>query len=65
VLDHSDLLVAVWDGQPVVGLGGTGQIVGHAVARRLPVLWVHTDDSMPTEAALSWLNPPESRREAR
>lgn len=37
VLDESDLLVAVWDGQPARGLGGTAQVVDAAEARRLPV----------------------------
>jgi hypothetical protein len=37
VLDEIDLLVAVWDGQPARGLGGTAQIVDVAEERRLPV----------------------------
>lgn len=30
VVEHSDVLVAVWDGQPARGLGGTGDAVTHA-----------------------------------
>jgi hypothetical protein len=30
VTDLSDLLVAVWDGQPARGLGGTADVVGYA-----------------------------------
>ena len=63
VLDHADMMIAVWDGQPAVGLGGTGQIVGLAVDRRLPVLWIHTEQTMPDEASSSWLTPPERRQE--
>jgi hypothetical protein len=37
VLDESDLLVAVWDGQPARGLGGTAQVVDAAEERHLPV----------------------------
>ena len=37
VLDESDLLVAVWDGQPARGLGGTAQVVDAAEESRLPV----------------------------
>ena len=37
VLDESDLLVAVWDGQPARRLGGTAQVVDAAEERRLPV----------------------------
>jgi hypothetical protein len=34
VVDRSELLVAVWDGQPAGGLGGTGDVVRYAVERR-------------------------------
>ena len=37
VLDESDVLVAVWDGQPARGLGGTAQVVDAAQERHLPV----------------------------
>jgi hypothetical protein len=30
VVDHSDLLVAVWDGLPAAGTGGTAHIVAYA-----------------------------------
>lgn len=38
IVDHSDLVVAVWDGQLAEGLGGTGDIVAHARLRGKPVL---------------------------
>ncbi len=31
VVDLCDLLIAVWDGKPAVGLGGTGDVVNYAV----------------------------------
>lgn len=34
MVDQSDLLVAVWDGLPATGLGGTGDVVAYAVQRR-------------------------------
>jgi hypothetical protein len=37
VLDESDVLVAVWDGQPARGLGGTAQVVDAAAERDVPV----------------------------
>jgi hypothetical protein len=37
MLDEIDLLVAVWDGQPARGLGGTAHVVDAAEERRLPV----------------------------
>ncbi|WP_194891413.1 hypothetical protein [Catenulispora pinisilvae] len=41
VVDHCDLLAAVWDGQPARGLGGTGDIVRRArdVGRPVTVIW--------------------------
>lgn len=40
ILEHIDVLIAVWDGQPAHGQGGTGQIVSKARQRRLPIAWV-------------------------
>jgi len=33
VVDRSDLLLAVWDGLPAAGLGGTGDVVSYALQR--------------------------------
>jgi hypothetical protein len=37
MLDEIDLLVAVWDGEPARGFGGTAQVVDAAEKRHLPV----------------------------
>ena len=37
VVDRSSVLVAVWDGQPSRGLGGTADVVAYARERRVPV----------------------------
>lgn len=41
VLDRSDVLIAVWDGSPARGIGGTAEIVGEAHTRGIDVvvLW--------------------------
>ncbi|MEU2419446.1 hypothetical protein ABZ619_00040 [Streptomyces sp. NPDC007851] len=41
VAEHSDELVAVWDGRPARGLGGTGDVVAYARHIGVPVtvLW--------------------------
>ncbi len=41
IVEHCDLLVAVWDGRPARGLGGTGDAVAHARAlgREVLVSW--------------------------
>jgi len=40
ILDHADVLIAVWDGQPPRGQGGTGQIVAEAQQRAIAVFWI-------------------------
>lgn len=40
VLDHSDVLIAVWDGAPPNGIGGTSEIVAEARRRCMPLAWV-------------------------
>jgi hypothetical protein len=37
VVDRSSVLVAVWDGQPPRGLGGTADVVAYARQRGVPV----------------------------
>jgi len=41
VVDGSDLLIAVWDGQPAAGLGGTGDIVAYAAAREGKIVHIN------------------------
>lgn len=40
LLNQTDLLIALWDGKPSHGTGGTGQIVQEALQRSIPTLWV-------------------------
>lgn len=40
MLDRSDVLIAIWDGQPPRGLGGTATVVAGAQTRGLPVIWI-------------------------
>jgi len=42
VVDRCDALVAIWDGAPSRGVGGTADAVVHARARRVPVYWIRT-----------------------
>lgn len=37
VVDHSDVLLAVWDGEPARGQGGTADAVNYARAQHIPV----------------------------
>jgi len=42
MVERSDIVIAVWDGLPSRGTGGTADIVAYAHARHVPVLRVHT-----------------------
>lgn len=50
VLQQSDILLAVWDGKPEQGVGGTGQIVREALDAEIPTLWI--DSQSPHGATL-------------
>ena len=41
IVDHSDLLFAVWDGKPAAGKGGTGDVVNYAISEKVPVVHVN------------------------
>jgi hypothetical protein len=43
ILDRSDVLIAVWDGDPARGRGGTGDVVHDALERSLPVIVIRPD----------------------
>jgi len=40
LLDHSNILIAIWDGEPANGRGGTAEIVLEARGRGLPLAWI-------------------------
>lgn len=42
VLRRSDVVIAVWDGNPARGAGGTAQIVEEARQGMMPVVWIHS-----------------------
>jgi SMODS and SLOG-associating 2TM effector domain 1 len=42
VVDRSDAIIALWDGQPSRGRGGTAEIIGYAEEKSVPLVWVHT-----------------------
>lgn len=47
VLNNSDVLIAIWDGENAQGRGGTGDIVARARERGLPIAWVHAGNREP------------------
>lgn len=48
---HCDLLLAVWDGRPAQGPGGTSEIVAHVRAMDKPLAWVHAGNRVPGTTA--------------
>jgi hypothetical protein len=62
MLAQSDILVAVWDGKPADGRGGTGQIVEEAARRGAPVVIVDPKDGA---TRLLWANEPADAATAR
>ena len=52
VLEQSDILIAVWDGEAARGRGGTAQIIAEAVAQHQPVL--HIDATGQHAPELLW-----------
>jgi hypothetical protein len=44
VVRHCDVLIAIWDGQPGAGQGGTADIVRYAAISGVPVWWLHATD---------------------
>ena len=42
VLDHCDILIALWDGLPPRGKGGTAGVVHRARTSGVPLIWIRT-----------------------
>lgn len=42
MLDHSDIVLAIWDGGGSRGRGGTREILDEAIRRGIPVVWINT-----------------------
>jgi hypothetical protein len=47
VLDHSDVLITIWDGRQTQGRGGTGAIVARAREKGMPIAWVRAGNREP------------------
>jgi hypothetical protein len=43
IVDASEILIAIWDGQPESGTGGTAQIIRYALETGRVVLWIHSN----------------------
>lgn len=54
---HCDVLIAVWDGRPPRGRGGTAEVVHLAVAQGTPVIHVPADGEAPMTLLWSGFDP--------
>jgi hypothetical protein len=54
---HCDALIAVWDGLPPRGRGGTGEVVQLAITRGTAVIHLHPDASRPPRLLWSGFDP--------
>lgn len=61
VLALSDGLVAVWDGLPPRGRGGTAQVVAEARGAGVPVLWIPLEGADDPAAAQEWAEAVRAR----
>jgi len=57
VLDHSDVLIAIYDGRPAQGRGGTAVIVERALEHGMPVLHIKAGNRRPGTTIPTTLGP--------
>lgn len=48
-LRQCDILIAVWNGLPAEGRGGTAEIVSHAIDSNIPIIWIHSAKATPAK----------------
>lgn len=62
VIDRADAAIAIWDGQPAAGKGGTGDIVGYLREEHRPWIWLPVDggqlvaENLDKLADVAWLS---------
>jgi hypothetical protein len=44
IVDHCDVLMAIWNGQKAAGKGGTQKIVQYAIDNECPIVWINTEN---------------------
>lgn len=47
VARHCDILIAIWNGRPASGRGGTAEIIEYAAGSGVPIWWIHADKDKP------------------
>ena len=47
IIEHCDVLIALWDGNSPQGKGGTGEIVAEARLHGMPIVWILAYNNKP------------------
>jgi len=55
IIDRADAAIAIWDGYPAAGKGGTGDIVGYLRQEQRPWIWLPVDGGQPVAENLDKL----------
>jgi len=58
-VDECDVLVAVWNGGPAAGTGGTAEVVAYARQVGRPLLWIHSETGTVVRERMDALPPPD------
>jgi hypothetical protein len=58
VVAHADIIIALWNGEPARGRGGTAEIVEHALRAGLPVIHLPTHTEQPLRILWTGFNDP-------
>jgi hypothetical protein len=61
ILDHSDMLLAIWDGRHAQGMAGTGEVASRARERGLPLAWIHAGNRKPGTNIPTSLGPDQGK----
>lgn len=54
-VDESDVVIAVWNGAPAAGTGGTAEVVAYARKVGRPLVWIHSDTGAIVEERMETL----------
>jgi hypothetical protein len=58
-VDECDVLVAVWNGNPAAGTGGTAEVVAYARQVGRPLVWIHSETGAIVQERMDKLPAPE------
>lgn len=54
IVNHCDVLIAVWDGEKSKGIGGTSDVIDYAISKKRPVIIISTNPSNTIELIVGY-----------